>query len=81
MWHTGKVDNLQAGKDAVRGSLHDGSAYKAFQTMLKMQGVSPAVAEHVADWLPGSLFTSPLYCPTTGSDARLLCKKRYSFLT
>jgi len=64
--HTKKVDSLEAGKDAVRAALGDGSAYSTFQTMLTMQGCSPAVVNNVADWLPRAAYTTLLYCPTTG---------------
>ena len=66
MWHTKKVDSLQAGKDTLRAALSDGSAYTAFQTMLRMQGCSPALVANVADWLPRAAYTTLLYCPTTG---------------
>jgi len=66
LWHTKKADSLEAGKAAVREALCDGSAYRTFQTMLRMQGVSPALAENVADWLPRASFTTLLYCPAAG---------------
>jgi len=58
---------LEAGKDAVRAALNDGSAYSTFQTMLMMQGCSPAVVSNVADWLPRAAYTTHLYCPATGA--------------
>ena len=66
LWHTNKADTLEAGKALLRGALTGGSAYRAFQTMLKMQGVSPALVENVADWLPRAAYTTLLYCPTSG---------------
>jgi len=66
LWHTNKADSLQAGNEALRATLSGGSAYEAFQTMLKMQGVSPAVADNVAAWLPRAEHTTLLYCPGAG---------------
>ena len=66
LWHTNKADSLATGKVLLRGALTGGSAYRAFQTMLKMQGVSPALVESVADWLPRAAYTTLLYCPTSG---------------
>jgi len=53
----------------MRGVLCDGSAYNAFQTMLKMQGVSPALVDNLADWLPRAAFNTLLYCPIAGPVA------------
>jgi len=66
-----KVDSLQAGRDAVREALDDGSAYRVFQTMLKMQGVSPALVENIAEFLPRAAYTTFLYCPAAGPVAHL----------
>ena len=69
------MDSVQEGKHAMCAVLCDGSAYSAFQTMLKMQGVSPALVDHLADWLPRAAFTTLLYCPTAGPFAPLVKKK------
>jgi len=66
LWHTKRADSAEAGKDTVRAALDDGTAYSAFQTMLRMQGCSPAVVDNAADWLPRAAYTTLLYCPASG---------------
>ena len=64
----------------MRAALSDGSAYRAFQTMIKMQGVSPALADRLGDWLPRAAFTTLLYCPTAGPVAYSFCVNRKKFI-